>query len=475
MYCTDADEWNGLGAMTSKKICCGFTMGLVFEFLCGGTAFAQAVVKFPDRIVDIRQFGAKMVAAKFLYDTAPIQQAIDACAAAGGGTVVIPKGNWLTGPLFLRSNVRLELQRGAELAATTEEALFLKTPATAVWAANSYVAMINIADAENVAVVGEGRIDGQGAVWWEKWRATTRTTGVRPGANRPRLVFVARSRNILFQGVSFYNSPSYHLVFKDCEKVTVDHIKITALAHSPNTDAIDPIDTRDMEITNNVIDCGDDVVAIKSAHVDPKHPGASSGNITIANNTVLKGRGISIGSETVGGVKHVLVENNTTYDAMYGIRIKTPRKRGGEVSDIVYRNNRMVNVETPIVFSTYYETLPVDEAEVRRRLAGGGFVLNDQIYPDDRDPAQPYAEHQTPDVHDVTVDGLTATGADRVGIIIGLPERPIRGLTLKNVEVQATETLRVRHAEVHAEGIKLQVTKSPAVTLESGEKTNGLK
>lgn len=463
-----------MAAMTSKKICLGVGRSLVFAVLSAVTAHAQATVKFPDRIFDIREFGAKMVAAKFLYDTGPIQKAIDACAAAGGGTVVIPKGNWLTGPLFLRSNVRFEVQRGAELAFATDEALFRKTPETAAWAANDYVAGINIADAENVAVTGEGRIDGQGAVWWEKWRATTRTTGVRPGANRPRLVYIVRSHQVLFEGVSFYNSPSYHLVFKDCANITVDHIKITALAHSPNTDAIDPIDTRDMVITNNVIDCGDDVVALKSARVDPNHPGAAVGNITIAHNTIIKGRGISIGSETIGGVHHVLVEDNTTYDAMYGIRIKTPRKRGGDVSDIVFRNNKMVGVETPIVFSTYYETLPVDPAEVSRRLAGGGFVLNDQIYPDDRDPAQPFVENQTPDVHDVTVDGLTATGADRVGIIVGLPERPIKGLVLKNVNVQAAEGLRIRHAEVRSDGVKLQAQKGAPVTLEAGAKTTGL-
>src|SRR5882724_10943890 len=100
--------------MTPITFCRGFAVVLAFELLGGATAHAQATVKFPDRTFDIRDYGAKMVAAKFLYDTEPIQKAIDACAAAGGGTVVIPKGNWLTGPLFLRSNVRLELQRGAE-------------------------------------------------------------------------------------------------------------------------------------------------------------------------------------------------------------------------------------------------------------------------------------------------------------------------------------------------------------------------
>jgi polygalacturonase len=459
--------------MTPIKLCATAALGVAAGILFSATASAQATVSFPNRTYDIREFGAKMVAAKFLYDTVPIQKAIDTCAKEGGGTVVIPKGNWLTGPLFLRSNVRLVLQRGAELAATTEEALFLKTPETAAWAANTYLATINIADAENVAVVGEGRIDGQGSVWWEKWRAETRATGKRPGANRPRLVFIVRSHNVLFQGVSFYNSPSYHLVFKDCSHITVDHIKITALAHSPNTDAIDPIDTRDMVITNNTIDCGDDVVAIKSSHVDPQHPGASSGNITIANNTVLKGRGISIGSESIGGVRHVLVENNTTYDAMYGIRIKTPRQRGGEVTDIIFHNNRMINVETPFVFSTYYETMPVDDAEVQRQLTDGGFVLNDQIYPNDRDPAQPYVEHKTPDIHDNLVDGLTATGADRVGLIVGLPERPIVGLQMKNLDIQAVEPARVRNADVHFENAKLQAGKGPALSLEAGGKISG--
>src|SRR6185312_13573052 len=203
-------------------------------FLLPACACAQATVKFPDRTFDIRDYGAKMVAAKYLYDTVPIQQAIDACAAAGGGTVVIPQGNWLTGPLFLKSNVRLELKAGAELASTTEDAVWRRTAANAAWAANSYVATINIADAENVAVSGEGRIDGQGAVWWEKLRAAIRETGRKPGADRPRLLYIARSRNVLIEGVSLYNSPSYHVVFKDCDGVTVDRISIVAPAHSPN-------------------------------------------------------------------------------------------------------------------------------------------------------------------------------------------------------------------------------------------------
>ncbi len=447
---------------------------LALGLLAPAGASAQATVSFPRRTFDIRDYGAKMAAAKYLYDTAPIQKAIDACAAAGGGTVVIPQGNWLTGPLFLKSNVRLELQAGAELASATDDALWRKTAATAAWAANSYVATINIADAENVAVSGAGRIDGQGAVWWEKWRATVRETGRKPGADRPRLIYIVRSRNVLIEGVSLYNSPSYHVVFKDCDGVTVDHVSIVAPAHSPNTDAIDPIDTRDVLIASNTIDCGDDIVAIKSAKVDPRHPDASCADITVAHNRILQGRGISIGSETIGGVKHVLVEDNDLRNAMYGIRIKTPRPRGGEVSDIVFRNNRMVNVATPFVFSDYYEALPVDDAEVQRQLELGGFVLNDQIYPSDADPARAYVAHRTPDVHDVLVEGLVATGAARVGLICGVPEKPIAGLRFKDVHIQAAEGLRIRHGDLQAEDTAFTVAKGRAVLAEKGGTAAGL-
>jgi polygalacturonase len=436
--------------------------------LAPGHAHAQAMVKFPGRVCEVSDYAAPASGTRIQYDTAAIQKAIDVCAQAGGGTVRLRRGSWLTGPLFLRSNIRLQLDRGAELVAATDDALFRKTTGTAAWAANSYLATLNIADAENVAVTGEGRIDGQGAVWWEKWRAQTRATGTRPGADRPRLVYVVRSRNVLLQGVKFYNSPSFHLVFKDSENITVRGVGIQALAHSPNTDAIDPIDTRNVLIENNLIDMGDDVVAIKSSHVDPRHPDAASANIVIRNNTILAGRGISIGSETIGGVRNVLVENNVTSDAMYGIRIKTPRGRGGPVRDIVFRNNRMTNVATPFVFASYYDARPADDGVLARQLAAGGFLLNDQVYPPDSDPARPFAANQTPAVSNVTVDGLTATGAERIGVIVGLPERPIEGLRLQRVKVSADTGLLVRNAQVALAGAAFTAAQGPAVRRERG-------
>jgi hypothetical protein len=151
--------------------------------------------------------------------------------------------------------------------------------------------------------------------------------------------------------------------------------------------------------------------------------------------------------------------------AMYGIRIKTPRGRGGLVQDIVFRNNRMTDVETPIVFSSYYAGAPFNEAAVARELAAnGGFVLGHQIYPGDADPAQAYTPHATPWIRNVFVEGLTATGADRAGIVVGLPERAIEGLVFRNVKIGSRHGILIRHAAVDARGLAVaSADKNPIV------------
>jgi polygalacturonase len=416
---------------------------------------AQANVSFPQRVCDVTRYGAR--GTRVFVDTEAFQRAIDDCAALGGGTVQVPRGEYLIGPIFLRSNIRLHLAPYSELVGVADEAPYRVTPATRAYVTNGdWMALINIADASNVAITGAGRIDGQGAAWWERWRDQARRNGRGGSTNRPRLVHAARSRNLLFEGIGLWNAPSFHLVVKDSEDVTVSSMSFVALAHSPNTDAIDPIDTRNMLITNNYFDVGDDVVAIKSLRVNPARPDAAVENIVIRGNRGRAGRGISIGSETIGGVRNVLIEDNELTGAMYGIRIKTPRERGGVVQDIVFRNNRMTDVETPMVFSGYYEGAGYDETLVANRLARGGFVLGHQIYPPDTDPARPYKPYSTPWIRNVRVEGLTATGADRAGIVVGLPERAIEGLVLRDVRIRSRRGLLVRNARVDARGLSVE-------------------
>lgn len=409
----------------------------------------------PERSCDVTSYGAR--GTRIFLDTAAFQRAIDDCHRQGGGTVNVPRGEYLIGPIFLRSNIRLHLAPGAELAGVDDEQLYRVSDATRAYATNGeWMALINIADAENVAITGSGRIDGQGAGWWERWREQARRNRQGGSTNRPRLVHASRSRNLRFEGIDLYNSPSFHLVIKESENVLIRGMRFVALAHSPNTDAIDPIDSRNILIENNYFDVGDDIVAIKSLRADPARPDAAVENIHIRGNRGRAGRGISIGSETIGGVRNVLIEDNELSGAMYGIRIKTPRRRGGLVQDIVFRNNRMTDVETPIVFSGYYESAGYDEAAVAARLsAEGGFVLGHQIYPPDSEPPLPYAVGATPWIRNIRVEGLEASGADRAGIVVGLPERAIEGLVFANVRVRSRRGLLVRHAEVDARGLRV--------------------
>ena len=442
-------------------------------FLTPVSVSAQATVSFAARSCDVTRYGAR--GTRVFTDTEAFQRAIDDCHRQGGGTVEVPRGEYLIGPIFLRSNIRLHLAPYSELVGIDDEQAYKVSAATQAYLTNGdWIALINIADAENVAITGAGRIDGQGAGWWERWRAQARRDRRGGGTNRPRLVQAARSRNLLFDGVGLYNSPSFHLVVKDSANVTVSNMRFMALAHSPNTDAIDPIDTRNMLISHNFFDVGDDVVAIKSIRPDPAHPDAAVENIVVRGNRVRAGRGISIGSETVGGIRNVRVEDNVLTGAMYGIRIKTPRGRGGIVENIVFRNNRMTDVETPMVFSAYYESAGYDDAATASRLASeGGFVLGHQIYPGEAEPARPYVPNATPWIRNVRIEGLSATGADRAGIVIGLPERSITGLVFRNVQVRSRRGLLVRHAEVDARGLRIESQDGRPFAVERGARIRG--
>jgi polygalacturonase len=431
-----------------------------------GAAHAQSVNQFPQRVCDVRDHGA--TGTRIWFDTKAFQAAIEACAKAGGGTVLVPRGEWLIEPIFLRSNVRLELQKGAEVLAATDPKLFPQ---------GERAGLINIRNADNVAVVGEGLIDGQGAVWWERIRAIWRADPdfARNGQarqqqkdDRPRLILVTGSSNVRFEGIRLENSPSFHMVLNNSDHVTIDRVRISAPAHAPNTDAIDPINSRHVFITNNVISVGDDVVAIKSNGPDARHPDAVSADIVITGNTVLAGRGICIGSGTSGGVRRVRIENNSFEGSMYGLRIKTMRGKGGMVRDVVFSNNRMKDVETPLVFTSYYEYRPLDLKEAHRQLQPGGFVLGNQIWPGPDDPAQPYSHDRTPDMADITVDGLVATGADQAGIVVGLPERTIQTLSLKNVRIEARRGLLVRNATVTTQDVVIESEAGTPLRLENG-------
>jgi lysophospholipase L1-like esterase len=395
----------------------------------------------PPKEFDVREFGAKGDGQTL--DTAAIQQALDECARFGG-IVRLPAGTYLSKPLFLRSCSTLELDEGATLQATDDPADFADPEKP-----GGVLAFLNGRTLTDVTIAGRGTIDGAGARWWEPVREAKEAGQPEP-RRRPRLIVMSNCVNLTVRGVTLQNSPSFHLVPSDCETVDIEGVTIRAPADSPNTDAIDPSASRYVRIADCVLDVGDDNVAIKSGHHDPAHPNAAAEHITVTNCTFLHGHGMSIGSETVGGVRNLKVENCTFKDTISGIRIKSDRTRGGRVEDLTYRNITMENVKIPINITAYYPRVPKEDA------------------------AQPMAE-KTPIYRNIHIANLTATSPQSAGFIVGLPECVVSNVVLEHVRLSALKGLTVRNAAaIQFKDSRIEAAKGEPLILETNAVVTGL-
>ena len=352
-------------------------------------------------------------------DTTALQNAINACA--GGGTVVFPSGTYLTAPLYLKSGVTLNIASGATILGSTTTSDY-NVP-SGVTVATPILALLNSDNASNITITGGGVINGQGSGWWSSGAAAS---------SRPRLIELANGSNMTVSNVTLENPGAMHLFLKNINTATINGITINSPSSSPNTDGIDPASSTNVTIENSNISDGDDNIAIKA-----ENAGAPSSNITIQNCTFGSGHGLSIGNDLAGGVSGVTVTNVTFNGTTNGLRIKSTRTTGGDISGVTYTGVTMTNVKYPIWFSGYYPKIPADG-----------------------DPAQSVTS-TTPYYHNITVTGLTATGATAAGYIVGVPEKPFTGITLNNVKITAKTGLTVRNATVSA-------TNGTAMTVSSG-------
>jgi polygalacturonase len=273
-------------------------------------------------------------------DTTAIQNAINACA--GGGTVVFPSGNYLTAPLFLTSSVTLDVQSGATILGSVTTSDYTVKSGEKV--ATSTLSLINSDGVSNITIDGGGVINGQGSGWWASGLAAS---------SRPRLIELASGNTMNISNVTLENAGAMHLFLKDINNVTVNHITISSPSSSPNTDGIDPAGDQNVLIEDSSISDGDDNIAIKAQDV-----GTPSSNITITNCTFGSGHGVSIGNDLEAGVSNVTVSNSTFNGTTNGIRIKSTRTTGGNITGITYSNLTMTNVKYPIWFSGYYPNIP---------------------------------------------------------------------------------------------------------------------
>jgi polygalacturonase len=447
---------------------------------------------------NIAKYGA--VADGLTLNTKSINNAIDACSNKGGGVVLVPTGMWLTGPIVLKSNVNLHLQRNAVLQFTQD---FSQYPLVEgnweglpQWRNQS---PISATGATNIAITGFGIIDGAGDAWrmvkkdklaesnWKKLVASggvlsddkktwypsesslkgskMKNPGViTPGKTakdyeevkdflRPNLLVLAKCSRILLEGVTFQNSPAWCLHPLMSEHITIRNLQVKNPWYAQNGDGIDLESCRYTLIENSTFDVGDDGICIKSGRDEEgRKRGMPTQDVIVRNCIVYHAHGgFVVGSEMSGGAKNIYVSNCTFIGTDIGLRFKTTRGRGGVVENIYINNITMRDIAgEAILFDMYYA------AQDPIVLAG-----------EKREPPKveelPVTE-ATPQFRNIYVSNVVANGAEKAIFVRGLPEMNVKDLVLQNMVMQARRGLDMTEgSNITLRNVKLITTETNPV------------
>lgn len=336
--------------------------------------------KFKNKDYSILQYGAK--AGGEVDCRSAIKKAIDACSKAGGGRVVVPAGVFLTGAIRLRSNVNLHISKGATLKFATEAKAFLPVVHTR-WEGMELMhlsPLIYAYEETNIAITGEGTLDGQGKAFFWKWHGNPRYGGNPDVMSqraararlyefmdrnapvserifgdghwlRPQFIQPYKCKNVLVEGVRIIDSPMWEVHPVMCENVTVRNIHVET--HGPNNDGCNPESCKDVLIDNCYFDTGDDCIAIKSGrNNDGRRLNTPTENVIIRNCTMKDGHGgITIGSEITGGVRNVFAIGNKldSPDLWTALRVKNNASRGGVIENIYLKDTTVGTVSRSVI------------------------------------------------------------------------------------------------------------------------------
>lgn len=407
----------------------GLEPGMCYELRLRTPSGAQGRCAFvtprETALLNVQDFGA--VGDGAADCTAALQAAISVCPP--GGTVRVPAGDYLTYPLFLRSDVLLYLERGARLLGGPDRRRYPVLPGMVqnsdgtetsygTWEGNPldcYASLLTAVDAKNVAVAGEGTVDGNAAAadWWQDPKR-------RRGAWRPRTLFFNRCRSVTLLGVTVCNSPSWTIHPYYCDGVDVLDVTVHNDPTSPNTDGCDPESCANVRILGTRISVGDDCIAIKSGkyYMGLVHP-APSRRIIVRNCLLERGHGaVVVGSEIAAGASDLTIERCQMRGTDRGLRVKTRRGRGegSVITGIVCAHIRMEDVKTPFVVNMFYFCDPDGHSD---------YVRCRQPLP---------VDELTPCVGTLELSDITCTGCEYAGgYLCGLPERPVGSVTMEDV------------------------------------------
>jgi len=376
--------------------------------------------------VNVVSFGAK--GDGITDDTAAFTAALGILPE--NSALYVPEGTYFLKPLFLKSGTTLYLEKGATLLANPDRFEYPVLPAViksgkrefnfGTWQgeeADCFASLITAYKQRDIKIIGEGVIDcsATSGDWYINHR-------VKRGAWRPRGMFFNRCKNVLVQGITVKNTPSWNIHPYFCKNVKLFDLYLENPSSMPTTDGIDPDCCNGVEIVGVKISVGDDCIAIKSGTLDfAKKYKTPCKNVIIRNCLMLKGHGgVVFGSELSGGIKNVKVSKSVFDGTDRGLRIKTRRGRGriGAVGGVTFSGIDMKNVKVPFVINMYYNM-------------GDENGHTEYVWTTEKLPV----DERTPKLGKFTFKNMTCSGVGYcAGAFFGLPESPIDSVSFKNVK-----------------------------------------
>jgi polygalacturonase len=421
-------------------------------------------------------------------NTAAFEKAIGACNRAGGGRVIVPAGQWLTGPIQMLSHVDLHLEQGALIQFSGDHSLYPMIRTHGNRGGVLVTSPLNGTDLEDIALTGEGILDGagqtwrpvkkskqtaaqwrelvasggavspDGEIWWpnkdamdgdrflkdlRKKNPDAATEDYLPARNylRPVMVSFSGCRRVLVRGVTIRNSPKFVFYPSGCTDLTMDRVNVYNDWWAQNGDGIDISACKNVILYQCAVNAGDDGICMKSSGTRPD--GAALQNVIIAGCKVFRAHGgFVIGSNTDGGMHNIFVSDCQFNGTDVGLRFKSNLGRGGLVDAIFIQDIAMQHiVREAVLFDTYYEDAPAGSV---------------------KDPNQPKPEDKVPEFRDFHISRIDCQGAQSAIVITGLPQMPVHRIFFDQVHIQSDKGLVATQArDIELRNVKLVTSQQP--------------
>ena len=460
-----------------------------------GITWKTALPSIPQKEISIANYGG--VGDGKTLNTDAFAKAVNALSAKGGGKLIVPTGIWLTGPIQLKSNIELHLNAGAIIQFSRDFNLYpLIVADTKGEKEVCATSPISGTDLKNVAITGDGIIDGGGDAWRpmkksklteNDWKALVKSGGVLSKSGdtwypnkvvmdggghvsnlikkgsldikeyepwqahlRPKMIRLINCKKVLIQDVIVQNPPNWTMNPVLCEDVSILHVTVKNNENAQNSDALDLESCKRARIKDCIFDVGDDGICLKSGKDETgRRIGVPTEDVLVEDCIVFHAHGgFTIGSEMSGGVKNVFVNNCTFIGTDIGLRFKSTRGRGGVVEKIYISNIMMSGITGDAInFNLFY---------------GGKSPLEDTSTTVEE--KFPSVNEGTPQFKDIVIQDVVCQGAKAAIVLQGLPEMPLKSISVKNVSMSSQRGVTVIDADgISFENVKVENASGQAI------------